>query len=1356
MRKTSVLLDAMEQIGFTGPEGASHDAGEVTPPPPRSTAADTGWAPRLGSLLGLREPATPRAHPHRPSVRPSLVAAKTSSKRLPISAAESSLSPPMKQSSSPAAEPPATSSARSSSLKPLASLDPLVVPLSRKSSPVISAGTSSRPPSTRTQPSFKGPRAFGMPTDDSWRSAAPTRERFLALMSDAGWQRLLEMLFIALLGVLTALLSLFINFVATLFASAKSRLASAAGWRISHVAYHVLGLPAPSAAIIGILGSWTAFMLTALAFASFTLAATVDPPRGIGAKHAIGSGIPEMKVILAGFFLQRYLSWKTLRAKIMGLCSALSAGYCIGREGPLVHMCACLAHGLLSSAPFFERIGSERRLQRAMLVAACAIGVVSTFGTPIGGVLFSIEVTTTHYMVSNLWRSFFGAICAVVCFQLFSDLDLVSEVPITRFTWEPHIGWEYSIFFSIGILQGLLAVLIVAVFTRVYFGLRRHRLLPYRRRATGLAVCAMCNAAVLTLPPMGRSPHSVLSDLFTDRQLTKDHAWSLYSQPLLALFDLVDTGSTRQEEWVHMHVPPPPAAPTLSTKDTVASDMWSWLTANRAPDLSGELRAGGGSEDAARADGEGPSNSPTGGYSSIDELPVLALYAAIQLCLLVASIAMPIPAGCFLPVFLLGAITGRLYAELLHTVWGFDGSALPAAVCSVIGAAALAGAVTHTLSTTVLVLELTGQNRLLRPVLLAVTVAVAVSQMFSNSIYDQVILLKCLPCLPHMRNELAASKKAEDIMRPTEAVAEAAQSKRSREKQRESPKLYEQRYELPRKNPFHPSSLLPGYNPRPMPVLSLEHTMREVLDLADRGADKFVPLTRTRNDPIFLGEIAISTLRQWFRDHIQYEADEGEYLYDSSAASPVGRETGGNCIVVEQSPAATPDDATLDAASLGAVAPVAAEPGTTTSLPRDAQPSATEDVEPVPNMPRVTSSFLPPTPAKSRTLPSTSSGLSAEARGRTDGPTAQQRRRRNSAIVLARLMRDRVQDQEDADVSSPISPIKARSWDTVRRRRGTMAGMKLAHSWLDGVRDGTDSVSEQPVTTRRRVSSYSFTPSGLPPRRHRASTSEDVGVALCPPLPLQPRVSFGGDSTPGPAEACAVNSTSLDMRASLDMRLSASANSQTNEGSSTDTKRPVLQRVLDADPERGEAQFEAFNKIQEERTDDRADEPPSSLGAQLWSKVSLSALLAFAQKSAQRYESVPAGPSDSPAGPPFGGRAARGFSIGDGDSELALHRWLGVPRGAEEELENFLSDQFDEPFPLDEVQYNPCALQMSTETVVEEVHSLFTFMQMNQVWITQNGRIRGVLALRHLIEGCMSDGFEAERRHFAEEEEAND
>ena len=80
---------------------------------------------------------------------------------------------------------------------------------------------------------------------------------------------------------------------------------------------------------------------------------------------------------------------------------------------------------------------------------------------------------------------------------------------------------------------------------------------------------------------------------------------------------------------------------------------------------------------------------------------------------------LPIPNGCFFPIFIVGAASGRLYAEVAHALIGYDSDQLPAAVVSVVGAAALAAGTTQTLSTALICLEFTRQQQLLIPVLLA-------------------------------------------------------------------------------------------------------------------------------------------------------------------------------------------------------------------------------------------------------------------------------------------------------------------------------------------------------------------------------------------------------------------------------------------------------------------------------------------------------------------------------------------------------------------------------------------------------------------------------------------------------------
>lgn len=124
---------------------------------------------------------------------------------------------------------------------------------------------------------------------------------------------------------------------------------------------------------------------------------------------AAGSGIPEMRSILGGFPRPYYLSARALAAKCLGLVLALGSGLSIGKEGPFVHLSSIIAHQLLR-LPLFEQIRRSDDLTHHVLSAACAVGVTATFGTPIGGVLFSIEVTTSYYVTSNYWRAFFASV----------------------------------------------------------------------------------------------------------------------------------------------------------------------------------------------------------------------------------------------------------------------------------------------------------------------------------------------------------------------------------------------------------------------------------------------------------------------------------------------------------------------------------------------------------------------------------------------------------------------------------------------------------------------------------------------------------------------------------------------------------------------------------------------------------------------------------------------------------------------------------------------------------------------------------------------------------------------------------
>ena len=136
---------------------------------------------------------------------------------------------------------------------------------------------------------------------------------------------------------------------------------------------------------------------------------------------AAGSGIPEIKTILSGFVIPHFLDFKVLFVKAVGAVFAVASGMCLGKEGPFVHISTCVAYLVGKLFPKYRYNG---RKMRELLSAGCSSGLSVAFGAPIGGVLFSYEVsppgrcpTCTHHCVGD--QHLFPSKGPLACFLLF-------------------------------------------------------------------------------------------------------------------------------------------------------------------------------------------------------------------------------------------------------------------------------------------------------------------------------------------------------------------------------------------------------------------------------------------------------------------------------------------------------------------------------------------------------------------------------------------------------------------------------------------------------------------------------------------------------------------------------------------------------------------------------------------------------------------------------------------------------------------------------------------------------------------------------------------------------------------------
>lgn len=126
----------------------------------------------------------------------------------------------------------------------------------------------------------------------------------------------------------------------------------------------------------------------------------------------------------------------------------------------------------------------------------------------------------------------------------------------------------------------------------------------------------------------------------------------------------------------------------------------------------------------------------------------LGVWLGLKFLLTPLALALPIPCGLFTPLFASGAAFGRLFGELLRVMFPQFGI-VPGAY-AVVGAAALSSGATHTLSTAVIVFELTGQLHHMIPVLVATLLAYSVAGTFTISVYDVLLKMKGIPFLPRV------------------------------------------------------------------------------------------------------------------------------------------------------------------------------------------------------------------------------------------------------------------------------------------------------------------------------------------------------------------------------------------------------------------------------------------------------------------------------------------------------------------------------------------------------------------------------------------------------------------------------
>ncbi|RMX69305.1 hypothetical protein KXD40_004602 [Peronospora effusa] len=403
---------------------------------------------------------------------------------------------------------------------------------------------------------------------------------------------------------------------------------------------------------------------------------------------AAGSGVSQMKSILTGIdprmYFPGYFDFSTFLAKVAGLVCSVGAGLIVGTEGAYVHIMSIVTHHLLKS-PLFKGFSVHLNGRLQLLGAACAVGVSSVFSSPIGGVLFSLEVTSTYYLTSNYIKAFISAVSGAVMLRLTlvlanSESNLATQAVLrTQFPPSPFNICEIPLYILLGAVLGLICTAMMWFLRKIAEYRKACRESSQRWKKILVTwidpLVVSILTAVLTFVPGEYAQHNSMNDLailFTEGDLPA--AWQVRSK-----------------------------------------------------------------------------------YYA------LSVLSSVFIFLLPLCITLKIPTGIWVPTFIAGAAFGRMFGEIVATL--FPNLDVIPATYALAGAAAFGTAATRAISVAVITLEITAAMSMTLPLFCASLAAVAVSNLCKEkSVYDTLLIVSGIPFLPLI--DFEPTMAAGDVVEP--------------------------------------------------------------------------------------------------------------------------------------------------------------------------------------------------------------------------------------------------------------------------------------------------------------------------------------------------------------------------------------------------------------------------------------------------------------------------------------------------------------------------------------------------------------------------------------------------------------
>jgi len=411
---------------------------------------------------------------------------------------------------------------------------------------------------------------------------------------------------------------------------------------------------------------------------------TLEPMSG-------GSGIPEVKIFLNGIDLPRVTSFFTGVAKILGVIGSVAGGLPVGKEGPMVHSGAVIAATVTS--------GNVRddKARRDYVCCGAAAGVCTAFSAPIGGILFSLEEGSSYWSQQITYRAYFCSGIAIATLYgwnsfgaEFGKVGLDKLFSFGNFRFDgmetSYAIFELLIFICIGAMGGLIGAVFNNTNERLtHWRIKNVNFSRFRRFCEVICVSSLVSVLAFGLPFIW---HKCTPKPDTD---------GLPGQEKLMVDNLTAFGCPE------------------GYYNEVASLIF--------------------------ADGNDAIKLLFHMHQHTFSIMALFLFFITYISLATLTYGIAVPSGLFVPSLLAGAGFGRLVGNLFYKInpnrYSFCNT------YSLIGAASVLGGMARmTISLTIILLEATGNEQFVLPLMLSLFTARIVGNLFNENLYEIHIHLK--------------------------------------------------------------------------------------------------------------------------------------------------------------------------------------------------------------------------------------------------------------------------------------------------------------------------------------------------------------------------------------------------------------------------------------------------------------------------------------------------------------------------------------------------------------------------------------------------------------------------------------